>query len=653
MRYMNTSHYRLEVAPLSILPLGRSPFFSYLSDEPVAPGTLVAIPFGRQKLQGIVSDCTPLPGRPPHWMKRITKVLSPEFLTETQLKLAEWISEEYFTPLGKTLKHFIPKQTKERKRPVVTEKKRKTLTATKSEKEILERFDRLSRGGTAFLDTSSFSDEARILALIAKKGIVKKQQILILVPELTLIPPLFETFSNLFKKDEIAILHSRLADGPFYSAWERIRQDEAKVVIGTRQSLFAPFQKLGTIVMTEEQDGSYKQWDMSPRYDGRRVATTLVHFTQAKLLLTSRTPSVESIQRIKDGTITDVTPKKPSALGNLSVVNLRLERYRKNYSPLSEELIADLRTVLTEKKQALLYINRQGLSAFSVCERCRTLFRCPDCGHALIGNRDGSFHCLSCGYRTSLFPNCPQCGHLSFRHIGFGTERIEREVLRLFPGAKVFRADGSTMKKPGAAEKLYEKIASGTVDILIGTQMILKGPDLPKLSLVAMIDADSLLSFPDFRADERLFQDILRARIRVAPTGKVIVQTFHPESTFFQRITGETQETFTERILAERESLRYPPFARLISVFLQDTSEEKTKEKASRLFEELESLAKKEPALRIAPPLPPVAVKRSGTFRSQILIRIPNDTSLFPPLRSLLVRHNKDLIIDVDPLSLT
>lgn len=649
-----SKNYRLEVAPLSILPLGRSPLFSYLSDEPVTPGTLVAIPFGRQKLQGIVYACQPLPGRAPHWMKRIASVAKPDFLTADQLDLARWIGEEYFTPLGKVLRHFIPKQVKERKKASTgTAMKRKTISPTKDEREILKRLETITSGSAGFLDTASIEDETRLFALLAKKTAAKKKQTLILVPELTLIPPLLETISAAFQTDEIALLHSKLADGPYWNAWERIHDGRATVIIGTRQSLFAPFSKLGTIIVTEEQDESYKQWDMSPRYDGKRVARTLASLTAAKLLLVSRTPSAESIQGMKDSSLVGIVPDKQAALGDISIINLRLERYRKNYSPLSEELVAGLRSVFAEKRQAILYINRQGLSAFSVCERCREILRCPDCGRALTGDKDGSFHCLSCGHRTALFPNCPRCGHLSFRHIGFGTERIEREVLRLFPGARIFRADGSTMRKPGAAERLHEKITSGSIDILIGTQMILKGPALPKLSLIAMIDADSLLAFPDFRADERLFQDIFRGRLRVGPRGKVVIQTFHPEGTFFQRVTTEDRDTFTGRILAEREALGYPPFSRLISIFLQGKTEEETKEKSSRFFEELERLIGKKKEFRVSPPLPPVALRRAGTFRGQIFLRVPEDEPLPPTLRSLLLKHDKELIIDVDPLSLT
>lgn len=646
--------YSLEIAPLVILPLGRSPLFSYANREAIPKGSLVSIPFGRREIQGVVYDCRPLPGRQPSWMKSVSEVLQPAFLTPEQCGLALAISEEYFTPLGKTLRHFLPKQVKARKKKTTPPKQAiSPLKPAKDDRELLKTFEKTALGTPLCLDTSALSDPKRFFSLLAKKSAARKKQTLILVPEITLIPALQAAFSEFFPEERISVLHSQLADGPYFEHWERIRSGEAQTVIATRQGLFAPFNDLGTIVLTEEQDESYKQWDMSPRYHGKRVAEMLASIHTAHLLLASGTPSAESVRRIEEKKYLSLLPLATvPPLGNpLAIVNLKLERFKKNYSPLSEILRESLRETLAEKRQALLYINRQGMSAFSVCENCKNVFRCKDCGHALTATKDGYFRCLSCGHKTGLFPGCPSCGHLSFRSVGFGTEKIEKEVLRAFPGARVLRIDGSAIRQPKAAQSLYEKGISGKIDILVGTQMILKDPPLPKLALIAMIDADSLLLFPDFRADERLLQHLVRAARQVGKNGRVIVQTFHPESAFFQRIAGLDSAALYAKMLAERKDLFYPPFSRLIAVTCQGATPEAAEKKASEISEALRETVSKDGSIRVGSPQTSRHLKRRRLHESSFLVRFPENRNIPDALAAFLKKISKECIIDVDPLS--
>jgi primosomal protein N' len=652
--------YRLEIAPLVILPLGRSPLFSYLSDIEIASGSLVKMPFGKREIEGIVYKSQVFPGRAPHWMKYVSGVILPAHLTEKQRLLAEAISEEYLTPLGKTLKHFLPKQAKARKKktPAAAKEKAAVLKARKDESVPLAIFEKSSVEMPLYLDTTGLEDSKHCLALLSKKAITKKQpalgggQVLVLVPEITLIPMFEAAYQAYMSAKDITVLHSQLADGPYCEAWERIRTGEAKVVIATRQGLFAPFKNLGLIIIAEEQDESYKQWDMSPRYDARRAAAVLAGLHQSKLLFVSETPSIESRYRIA---VNEYAPLRPLSLtpafgGKLAVVNLRLERWKKNYSPLSEELVARIRATLAAGEQALLYIHRQGMSAFSVCEDCKSIFRCPECGKALTGTKDGDYRCLGCGWKSGLFPKCPGCGHLSFRNIGFGTERVEKDVRRMFPGASVFRADSQTMRKPGAAEDLYEKSVSGQIDILIGTQMILKDFALPKLALIGMIDADSLLSFPDFRSDERLFQHLERAVKRVGP-GQVVFQTFHPESAFLQHATAYDSRELMERLIADREGLGYPPFSRLVALSFRDADPKKAARLAEKAFESLkQTFLKRYPGIRQSPPRAARALPKKRIFESSFLIRVPVSEELpYAELRPFA--KDKSCIIDVDPLA--
>lgn len=649
---MNTETlYRLEVAPLTILSLKKSPFFTYASTTAVPRGSLVSISFGKQTLQGIVFECQILPGTKPTWMKHISSVLRASFLTEEQCALAQAISREYFTPLGKVLRHFLPKIVKERKRATPEQKIKNAPTprVTTEEKKYLEKLSHTHLH--ASIDTSNLSDPKKFWALIAKQSQKEKKQLLILVPEITLIFPLEERLRSYFG-DAVTTVHSKLSPGAFFTAWEQIRTGQAQIIIATRQGLFAPFHSLGTIIVTEEQDESYKQWDMSPRYHGKRVAAMLASLHTAKLLFASSTPSTETLHKHEQGMFIPLSPvmTHPPLGSALTIINLKLERYRKNFSPLSEILVQAIRDTLGRGEQALLYINRQGMNAFSVCEQCKNTFRCQKCEHPLGSTRDGSFRCVSCGYTTSLFPSCPSCGHLSFRHIGFGTEKVEKEVQKLFPQAHTVRLDSSTLKTTGTLEKILENGRNNKIDILIGTQMILKDPPLPKLALIAMIDADSLLLFPDFRADERLFQDLSRATRRVSktPTGKVLLQTFHPESAFFQKISTLTSAQFLSAILADRKDLSYPPFSRLITISCQGKTEKEVKGKESRITAALKQSLPPECRLRSTQSIR--FIKKQNRFESDILLRVPNkEETLTKELVSLLTQASEDSIIDVDP----
>lgn len=652
--------YRVEIAPLVILPLGRSPLFSYLSAEPIDQGSYVDISFGKRNIQGVVFDCAPLPGQAPHWMKWVSRVIEKRFLTPEQLELAEYVSEEYFTPLGRTFKHFLPNRTKARKRKEGETKRIEAIRPSKEETQILKAFVDQKKEVIGYIDTSSLADPKRLFIQLAKKVSIKGRQALFLVPEITLLPELKEAFLKYFPEEKIALLHSKLADGAYFEIWEKIRSGEITVILATRQGLFAPFKNLGLIVVLEEQDESYKQWDMSPRYDGKRVAEHLASIHEAKLLLASETPSIESHYQIKQKKYAALSPQMnaPALLKSLEIINLRLERFRKNYSPLSQTLIDGLRETLSRGEQALLYIHRQGMSAFSVCENCKNIFRCPDSGHVLIGNKDGSFRCNACSYKTGSFPSCPNCGHLSFRSVGFGTERVEQEVKKLFPGARVFRADRRTMQNVDSAEDLYGKASEGKIDILIGTQMILKTDILPKLALVGMIDADSLLSFSDFRADERLFQILARFVRRMhlsqkkSRSGRVIVQTFHPESTFFQRITELDTEAFYRKIESEREELSYPPFSRLISITCQGKTEKEAEKSIQGLETALRELfPKKDSRYRIHPLPSAKKLPSRKLFENTLIVRIPADEPLTEKIRSFLQKTSTSSIIDVDPLS--
>lgn len=658
---MKTSElYRIEVAPLLILPLGKSPLFSYLSKEPIALGSLVTISFGKRSLEGVVYGASPLPGKAPTWMKFISSVIDGESLTENQLALARYVGEEYFTSLGKTLKYFLPKRIVRKRKEKNISQSKKVLLLHKNDNTLLKEFLSSKKEIVSYLNVYALHNQGQFFSQLVKKGNAQHKQTLILVSEIALLPSLEALFSEYIPEEEIAVLHSKLTPGASFEAWEKIRSGKASVILATRQGLFAPFRTLGTIIVLEEQDEGYKQWSMSPRYDGRRIARKLALLSEAKLLLASGVLGIDSFHHIEEKEYIPLhpIPPLPPLMKDISIVNLRLERFRKNYSPLSQELITALQETRNHGEQALLYIHRQGMSAFSVCENCKSIFRCPKSGHILSSMKDGTFRCLSCSYKTDSFPSCPHCGHLTFRSVGFGTERVEREVKKLFPGARVFRADKTTMRTEKDIKKFSTDASLGNIDILIGTQMILKGHTLPKLALIGMIDADSLLSFPDFRADEKLFQILTRfveqtkKQKESSSKAKIIVQTFHPESTFFQRIETLDSQVFSHKVLTEREDLYYPPFSRLISIACHGKTEKETITSAKTLGETLRKLfPKKDSRYRLSIPESAKQVISKKLFESSLLLRIPAEEAIPEDIRTFLEKTDMSDIIDVDPLS--
>ncbi len=654
-----SSLYKIEVAPILILPLKKSPFFSYASDTPIPLGSLLTISFGKQSLQGVVFACEKLPGKKPSWMKTYSNILIPAFLTQHQLALAEYISTEYFTSLGKVLKHFIPKKTSLSLDVSSQEKLYALPKLSTKDAHLLKCFCDADSSFPAYLDMFSLQNFEYWLAHLMKRMTIKKGQILIIVPEIILISLLQKIAKTYFPQQKIVSLHSKLTDSTYYTAWERIRSGESTLIFSTRQGMFAPFQNIQCIVLFEEQDDSYKQWNMSPRYDTKKVIKKLALLHKSKVLFISGIPGIESrflIQEKKCFAIQKERVMTP-LLHTLHIVNLRLERFQKNYSPLSKELITALTFAYKHKKQALLYIHRQGMNAFSICEHCKNIFRCPISSHTLSLQNDGSFKCTGCSYRTDIFPSCPHCHNLTFRHIGFGTERIEKEIRKLFPSAHIFRADAKTLRTIKDIEKFHSDSSKGKIDILIGTQSILKSHHLPKLALIGMIDADSLLSFSDFRSDEKLFQILTRfveANVKQTPLPEIYVQTFHPESTFFQRIQMFDSKAFLGKILEERKDLFYPPYSRIFLIRCFEKTEKGVQKKGKKIYEDIGMLfssEKEKNRISISNKINYSNIEK--LFEISIIIRIDSNNALPHTIYSYLQKLDMTYSIDVDPLSLS
>ncbi|HWQ59988.1 MAG TPA: primosomal protein N' [Candidatus Fimivivens sp.] len=649
------SLYFCDIVPVVPIPLRNRQRYSYLSESVIPRGSLVMVPFGPRTVRGIVLTCERIAPaeRPSGRFRYVKSIIRESFITDGQIVLAESISAECITPLGKTLGHFLPHTVKERAKTHMTDTiPSQTFRLTRDESDAVKTLLDPSDAKPFFLETD-ITTSLRITSG-AKRDIGRRSQVLVLVPELIAIPFVERELHRCFGAERVATLSGSQSDGAYFDAWERIRSGQADIVIGTRQALFAPFRKLGLVVLLEEAEAvGYKQWDMSPRYDARRVAMTLARLHESKLLLAGSVEGLDTALRERMGEVRvlrfgEGVPDPPAA--RISTVDMRKERWKKNYSPISDELRDAVILARKDGRQVLLIVSRGGFDSFSVCVSCKEVPRCPDCDRALRSTREGGFRCPSCPYRTVSFPRCAKCGSLEFRTVGTGTEKIEREAARLFGGATMFRIDEKTFRKADRS-KSYE--AAQSAGILIGTPSVLNIGGLPKASLIAIMDADNFLSFPDYQADERFLRVISRAKSLIGRDGTVIVQTYRPERQLLQHIAQQSVSELMGQVSRDRESLRYPPNYRLFRISFRDTIESEAKRAAEDACDRFREFVSETKTVRISSPMKPLIPKVRGRYERSVLVTVPRETPFPEPLRNVLLDIRTAWTFDPDPISLT
>lgn len=404
------------------------------------------------------------------------------------------------------------------------------------------------------------------------------RQAIVLVPEISLTPQMVERFKGRFG-DRVAVMHSRLSDGERYDEWRKIREGRASVVVGARSAVFAPFDNLGLIIMDEEHETSYKQ-EETPKYHARDVAIHRAYRTGAAVILGSATPSLESYHAARSQAQDDFAPvlleMKARALGNklpaVRVIDMREELREGNRSMFSRPLHEAIAGRLERGEQTVLLLNRRGYSTFVMCRSCGYVAGCPECDISLTYHqKSNNLRCHYCGYAAKTPEVCPDCGSEHIRYFGTGTQRVEEELAKLFPGIRVIRMDVDTTTEKGSHEKLLKQFREKKADVLLGTQMVAKGLDFPDVTLVGVITADSALNLPDFRAAEKTFQLLTQVAGRAGRyqlPGEVVIQSYTPEHYSIVHASGHDYLSFVKDELKHRKALHYPPYCRLILVTL-------------------------------------------------------------------------------------
>lgn len=442
---------------------------------------------------------------------------------------------------------------------------------------IVQKLDERQHG-VFLLHGVTGSGKTEIYLQTIQRCLEQDRQSIVLVPEISLTPQMVERFKGRFG-DLVAVMHSRLSAGERYDEWRKIHEGRASVVVGARSAVFAPFDRLGLIIMDEEHETSYKQ-EETPKYHARDVATRRAAETGAVVILGSATPSLESYHAARsqsqEGFAPELLEMPTRALGNrlpeVEVVDMREELKDGNRSMFSRPLHEAISTRLERGEQTVLLLNRRGHSTFVMCRSCGYVAGCPECDISLTYHqKSNNLRCHYCGYAEQSPEVCPECGSEHIRFFGTGTQRVEEELAKLFPGIRVIRMDVDTTTEKGSHEKLLKQFRDKKADVLLGTQMVAKGLDFPDVTLVGVITADSALNLPDFRAAEKTFQLLTQVAGRAGRhqlPGEVVIQSYTPEHYSIIHASGHDYLTFVKDELKHRKALHYPPYCRLILVTL-------------------------------------------------------------------------------------
>jgi len=460
----------------------------------------------------------------------------------------------------------------------------------------------------------------QVIETVLKQG----EGVILLVPEISLTPQLLTIFQDRFP-GKIAVLHSRLSPGERYDEWKRIEAGEAKIVIGARSAIFSPVKELGLIIIDEEHESTFKQGEF-PYYDGRMVAKMRARHQDAMLLLGSATPSVESYYKVAQGEYLLATLKKrvrERALPEIEIIDMREELKSHHRHIFSRKLIQGMKEAISQGKQIILFLNRRGHSTFVICRNCGFTLRCNHCDISLTYHfKEKVAKCHYCGFAVPAPKICPKCQSKNIRYFGAGTEKIEQEVKRLFPGVSTLRIDSDTTSRKGSLERMLSKFRRGKAQVMVGTQAVAKGLDFPKVTLVGIISADTSINMPDFRAGERTFQLITQVAGRAGRgdvPGKVYVQTYTPESFAIRSACEHNFSGFYKDELMNRLGANYPPFVELLNIVFTGAAEEQLINETSKLKDYLS--AEFSNKIEVFGPVPAPRSRIKDNFRYHILLK--------------------------------
>lgn len=490
-------------------------------------------------------------------------------------------------------------------------------------------------------------------------------QVLYLLPEIALTAQIVTRLMKVFG-DKLGVYHSKFSDNERAEVWQGILSGRFQVVVGVRSAVFLPFHDLSLVIIDEEHEASYKQYDPAPRYNARETALMMAHLQGAKTLLGSATPSIESYYNCQNGRWGLVTMNKrfgEAQLPDIELVDVRREQQRKNmHSHFSARLLSEIEQRLQRREQVILFQNRRGYAPFISCEECSWIPKCKSCAVSLSYHKyNNELRCHYCGYHERMPHDCPACGATTLKSMGFGTEKVEDELKLLLPAAEVQRMDLDTTKKKNSYQQIIADFETGRTNVLVGTQMVTKGLDFAHVSLVGILNADTIINFPDFRAHERAYQLFVQVSGRAGrkdKPGMVIIQTRDPLQPIFRKVYSNDYLSLYEHEIEERMRFGYPPFVRMIRLTVKHAEEHISENAAIVLAKDLTDRLGKQQVLG---PEVPYIFKLRNLFLNEIHIKLPRNTPNLRGAKAQIAQaifqlkllsdfKGVQVVVDVDPV---
>lgn len=653
-------------------PLTTTLTYCFESPEAIAVGTSVEVPLGRRRILGVVIRESEAPEQ--FEAKPVERIADERpVIPQKTLRWLQWLANYYLHPIGQVCELAFPPLSRStrasRKASVIPNVPVSTSPhLTPEQAQVIDAISQKSEFQTHLLLGVTGSGKTEVYLNLIERCLAKNQCALVLVPEISLTPQLLSRFAARFR-DKVAVIHSHLTEREKTNQWWLAHSGDRPILLGARSALFCPLPNLGLIVLDEEHESSFKQ-DEKLKYHARDSAMMLAKYLDIPIILGTATPSLETYQRCLEGKyqLHRMTKRvQDRNLPQCQIVDLREERRIRRDTPsdlpfwLSEPLFVEMQKALDANEQVALFLNRRGMAQVALCESCGFTYECPNCAISLTVHQTTHLVCHYCDYTQSLKAKCPSCFEGEVKPLGLGTELLESDVRQLFPIKEIARADRDEIQSREDLDALVENMENGKTDILIGTQMIAKGLDFPKLTVVGVVMADVGFHMPDFRAAERAYQLIVQVAGRAGrhseTPGRVIIQTYDPEHVSIEFARRFEFEAFAKSELSSRKMLSYPPFGKIAMIRLQGISETlvaQCADRAARRAQQLRQVRAEYLPMQVLGPAPSPMARLRGKYRYQCLLKSPDASLLNSFCRRLMsdgkwIPNGVKVVVDIDP----
>ncbi|MFA7074587.1 MAG: primosomal protein N' [Endomicrobiaceae bacterium] len=655
-----------------ILPVPINKYFYYSIPKEFETNEIiyrrVKVPFGNRILTGYVLSTPDIAEiEETIKLKDIIEIIdSSPILTDEITNMAKWLSENYLCSEGEAFSTIVPISLKIPKRPSKLKKTKIKISKpdfqiTKYQQEAFERITSCikdNQNENFLLHGVTSSGKTEVYLRSIQCAIENNKSAIFLLPEISLTPQFINILNSRFG-EIVALWHSGVTTIKKYKIFNAIKNGEVKIVVGARSAVFLPFTNLGLIIIDEEHENSYKQ-NNKPSYDAKEIALWRGKYNNAVTVFGSATPSVETYKKCLDNKFKLIElPERVDSKPLPAIEMISLKEVKPKVSVFSKKMFNAIQKALARREQIIIFLNRRGFSPSIMCRKCDTVIHCPHCSIAMVYHKNPEhLKCHYCGKEINFPTKCPKCGSKEFNIFGIGTQRIEEDLKKLFPHTKIFRLDGDTAKSKEIYKKVYEGVKNEDYSILLGTQMVAKGFDFPRVSLVCVVDADTSLYLPDFRSSERTFQLVTQVAGRCGRSkiaGKVLVQTKNPDNYALLNAQEYDYKKFYEQEMKFRKDLKYPPFCNIAKVTIRNKYDKKSFDFSKTVYDFLcNSISCKNYKIDLLGPAQSYISKLNGTYRWQIILKGSRKDikNILEDLNTVKTPYETFMNIELDPSDL-